>query len=985
MAKFYCECVNRLHVRIEPRCTDEIIKFNDSARACIWVSKTKSGYPTMNRFPLRDPRHGFPRFAIRGLRKAAALVLPAVLLFGCSSAPTGNAPGVAGGQSLTPGITNYPMAYVKQPVLAPNTNKQNQAATPTDINVQDLITSITGSDLYVRETASAASPETNVTLPITGGKGAVRDVDVSPDGKKIVFSLRLPLNPQLKNTDPKQPNWKIYQYDAAAKTVTQLTNDSVTSGHDVGARYLPDGRIVFTSTRQLATQAILLDEGRPQYQAVTSNQQQAIFLLHVMNGDGTDMHQITFNTNHDFAPSVLASGQIVFSRWEVTNGQDQVSLYVTNPDGTGLQLYYGANSHATGTNVAGTNNNVIQFLGARQRADGKLLAILRPFLGTQLGGDLELIDAANFVEIHQASSPAGAPTGAAGSGQTAIGQSEATTLGVTTDANLPSLGGRFYSFYPLYDGTDRVLVSWAPCLILTTAGTTEVCNNTNTAGATVTQAPPQYTVWIYDFGAGTLSPLLSAEQGMEVVEPVVLQARTPLPTYLPDFVPASTAEQTLVNDQVGILSISSVYDYDGVDTAKPNIATQANPGQASFYTRPARFVRIEKAVEIPPKTVRKLDQKDFGPAGMGMREILGYAPVQPDGSVLIQVPAQVPFVIDVLDANGRRISAQHTSWMQLMPGETKTCNGCHTAGNLQTPSHGRSGLPAAVNTGAPTTGEPFPGTSSALFANAGETMAQTLERISCETGSALATLPAPYTQPCSHILATDVAYAPIWTDAVTTPQADAGIDYPYGGTTGIPSAPPTNGNCAPWSAQCRITIHYANPASNPTQLYIQNLWNNTSRVATVNGVANTSITCTLCHNPVNAQNKAQVPAGQLDLTGGPSSGGAGGDGDATHVQSYEYVLFPHDELTLNMGVLQDLTVTNPGPPPTQVPVMLPAPMAAGAAAASTAFLRMFDGSFHDPVLDHTGFLTVGEMRLISEWLDIGGQYYNDPFVAPAAN
>jgi hypothetical protein len=25
------------------------------------------------------------------------------------------------------------------------------------------------------------------------------------------------------------------------------------------------------------------------------------------------------------------------------------------------------------------------------------------------------------------------------------------------------------------------------------------------------------------------------------------------------------------------------------------------------------------------------------------------------------------------------------------------------------------------------------------------------------------------------------------------------------------------------------------------------------------------------------------------------------------------------------------------------------------------------------------------MRLISEWLDIGGQYYNDPFVAPAAN
>jgi hypothetical protein len=916
----------------------------------------------------REPRHGLLKFA--------ALALPIAMLFGCDSAPTGNAPGVAGGQALTPGITNYPMVYVKQPVLAANTNKKDKAATPTDIDARDLITSITGSDLYARDTASAGSPETNLTASITMGQGAVRDLDVSPDGTKVVFSLRLPLNPQLANTDPKQPNWKIYQYDAKAKTVTQLTTDDVTSGHDVGAHYLPDGRIIFASTRQVATQAILLDEGRPQYQAVTTDQKQAIFLLHVMNSDGSGMHQISFNTNHDFAPSVLANGQIVFSRWEVTNGQDQISLYVTNPDGTGLQLYYGANSHATGANIAGTNNNVIQFLNARQRADGTLLAIDRPFLGTQLGGDIIDINANSFVEINQASSP----TAAKGPGQTS-----ATSLGVTTDANMPSAGGRFYSMYPLYDGTNRMLVSWAPCLVQGTGGTTEVCNSTNTTGANVILAPPQYTVWIYDFDAGTLSPLLSADEGFEIVEAIILQARTPTPTFIPDFQATTAAEQTLVNNEVGILNISSVYDYDGVDTAKPNIATQANPGQASFYSRPARFVRIEKAVEIPPKTVRKIDQSAFGPAGMGMREILGYAPVQPDGSVQVQVPANVPFVIDVLDGNARRISAQHTSWLQVMPGEIKSCNGCHTAGNVADPSHGRSGLTVAVNKGAATTGEPFPNTNVALFANEGETMAQTLERISCETGSALASLAEPYTQPCSQMLATDVIYAPIWTKGVTTPQADNNIDYPYGSSVtgatnlGIPSTPPTNGNCAPWSAQCRITIHYANANSNPTQLFIQNLWNSTTRVATVNGVANTSITCTNCHNQLNLQNKVQVPAGQVDLTGGASSV------DTTVVTSYEDVLFQHDELTLNMGVLQDLTVTNPGPPPTQVAVMLAAPMAAGDAAASTAFLRMFDGSYHDPVLDHTGFLTIGELRLISEWLDIGGQYYNDPFVAPVAN
>ena len=115
----------------------------------------------MNIQRLREARHGYLKMAVA--------FLPIALLIGCNSAPTGTAPGLAGGQALTPGITNYPMAYVKQPVLTTNTNKQNKSATPNDIDVRDLITSITGSDLYVRNTASAATPEVNVTFPLTNG------------------------------------------------------------------------------------------------------------------------------------------------------------------------------------------------------------------------------------------------------------------------------------------------------------------------------------------------------------------------------------------------------------------------------------------------------------------------------------------------------------------------------------------------------------------------------------------------------------------------------------------------------------------------------------------------------------------------------------------------------------------------------------------------------------------------------------------------
>jgi Hydrazine synthase alpha subunit middle domain len=905
----------------------------------------------------------------------AGLVLPVLLMAGCQGGVSGHAPGLAGVQTQDPGTLNFPLAYVKRPAPASTPN--------ADIDARDLITSTTGGDLYIREQASPGSLETNVTTSITKGMGDVRDLDVSPDGKKLVFSLRLPLNPNKPNTDVSQPTWKIYEYDAKAKTVTQLTNDTTTAGHDVGAHYLPDGRIVFASSRQAATQAILIDEGRPQYPAQTDDRKQPIFLLHVMNADGTGIHQISFNTNHDFAPSVLASGQIVFSRYESING-DEISLYRANPDGTGLELFYGENSHATGANIAGTSNNVIQFLNARQRADGKLIAIVRPFLGTQQGGDVVQIDAAGFVEINQPATP----MGGAGTAQTS-----ATTLGITTDADKPSMGGRFASVYPLYDGTNRMLVSWAPCLVLDTTVTpaaTKVCTSANTSGANVQLAPPQYTIWIYDIDKGTLSPILGGQTNTVIVDPVIMQARTPIPAFIPDFDPTGAAANLAnnANGGLGLLVIRSVYDFDGVDEVAaetgntvPNIAALADPKQATANQRPARFIRIVKAVEIPDKKVRKINNSAFGPAGMGMREILAYAPIEPDGSVKIEVPAKVPFTIDILDKNARRIGARHDSWMQLIPGETKTCNGCHIAGSKTTPSHGRSGLTASVNAGATAAGAPFPNTLASLSAaNAGDTMADTRAWNTCQTG-------VPPTVVCSQIPSIDVIYSDVWTDPVKAGRAaDAAFSYLY---ANLSTPKPSNGHCAIWDGLCRSTIHYpdATAAGGTTDYNIQPIWNFPRQTIT-GGVVTSDHTCVLCHNPVDAAAKVQVPEGQLDLTD------SGSNVDTSVTTSYEELLFAHNEQTLNMGVLQDLLVPAPGPPdpvtglPTtiMVPVSLAPPMAAGSAGGSVVkFLRMFDGTYHDPVLDHTGFLTTAELRLIAEWLDIGAQYYNDPFVAPVAN
>jgi len=89
-----------------------------------------------------------------------------------------------------------------------------------------------------------------------------------------------------------------------------------------------------------------------------------------------------------------------------------------------------------------------------------------------------------------------------------------------------------------------------------------------------------------------------------------------------------------------------------------------------------------------------------------------------------------------------------------------------------------------------------------------------------------------------------------------------------------------------------------------------------------------------------------------------------------------------------MGALRDRLVAGPPDPvtglPTLVPVPVPPSMSAGSANGSTGFFFDPDGSTSrfDPGGMHAGYLSAAELRLIAEWLDIGGQYYNDPFKAP---
>src|SRR5690606_8815835 len=107
-----------------------------------------------------------------------------------------------------------------------------------------------GADLYMRDRASASTPEVNLTAAQTQGLGDVRDVDVSFDGSKVLFSMRARF---LENTDEdEQPTWNVWEYDLASASLRRvIASDTIAEeGHDLMPHYLPDGRIVFSSTRQ---------------------------------------------------------------------------------------------------------------------------------------------------------------------------------------------------------------------------------------------------------------------------------------------------------------------------------------------------------------------------------------------------------------------------------------------------------------------------------------------------------------------------------------------------------------------------------------------------------------------------------------------------------------------------------------------------------------------------------------------------------------
>jgi len=817
-----------------------------------------------------------------------------------------------------------------------------------------------GGDLIVREKSSASATEHNVTAQFTQGQGDATGPEVSYDGKKIVFSMKCPTSntSTIEGAPACTGHWNIWEYDMTTGGIAGGTFKRITSStdsDDIDPAYLPAGKgFVFSSNRQ--DKSHINQALGKTYYALDEYERERVFNLHTVDAKGENLAQITFNQSHDRSPTVRQNGDIMFSHWDHVGGRNHFKVFRAKPDGTDLFVLYGA--HSEGNSFLHPRD-----MDPKGQYKGFLASDLMPLSRTHEGGALVFIDAANYSEQNTPAN-AGVPT---------TGGQSYPTAQILSFGGGASRYGRVTTPYPLWDGTDRVLVSYAPCEVtkkdvgivscatLTQEEMDRLGDDMNRLAADVqadplqNNVPPSYAVYMFDPKQQTWLIVAAPPAGFMYTKPVAIQPRTE-----PNAPDPTSVDTDLASKNMGLLEVRSVYDTDGLGRMGDAVLTASdlpagcttaiaktaptdpldtraqvadivrikNPADPAYNCTPVRFIRAVRAI-APPQGMTGM-RSAIGETEFEMQQVLGYAPIEPDGSFKLQVPADTPIGLAVVDESGRAFQT-HTNWIQVRPGERRTCDGCHS------PRRG-----GALNSGAVANTQPaalLPAMASAH--QSGETMAGTRARLDATAMQ----------------LTSDPVTSDIWADvskAGVTARKSVALRYTGNASAAddLATAVPVNG-----------IINYPD--------HIAPLW---TRARGTGGAA----TCTSCHNDPD----------KLDLRA--TVGGSG------RVTSYDELMLGDPLLDAN------------GVPQTRIEEGV-AVIARGAALVDTAasegeafglarksrlveilagknLMAGADARTAHPnppgtAPDHSKMLNAAEMRLVAEWIDTGSKYYNDPFDA----
>lgn len=485
--------------------------------------------------------------------------------------------------------------------------------------------------------------------------------DVSYDGTEIVFA-GFPADayvPSASRPGADPGSWRLYIIGVDGRNLRQLTFSDqnlnlsqfgqaaggLEAYDDSDPAWLPDGRIVFSSTRWPSF---------GQYGGVRTTN------LYVVNAGGSDMHRITAERNGADRPMVdPITGKIVYARWWRNHRFAINSLDTVMGDGGYVQkdgLTTARGNHLGGSDFLWRN----QWHAATINPDGTSLA--------QWGGPSHKLDASHMYGGAFTSDgvlianyfPMPNMTEAAGFGglrryQRGPGMYE-PILGITSptlnyvNSPGPTSYGIFkgsYAAEPAVLPDGRLILSWA---------------------ADIYQ---DYGLYQVDANGNGLTKLYD-NPGTTELQAQIVRAR-PLPPILPD----------AVNTTAGLLPppANGPYNQDGVFT---------------FDSLNVYFNGAVDTVDVSAPAVGSADRIRFfidhqrtSSGSFPAQDwpiLLGESTIEPDGSVrLLTAPANVPLFEQLRSKEntvpftpGFPNGAAHVAGMNFgKPGETQRCVGCH--------------------------------------------------------------------------------------------------------------------------------------------------------------------------------------------------------------------------------------------------------------------------------------------------------------------
>ncbi len=481
-----------------------------------------------------------------------------------------------------------------------------------------------GGGIYTLRNFRSDSPEVSCLTDSFKDEGSFLRPTLSYDGTKVLFAwckyypkLADEANKLNKANVPEDAFYHVFEMNIDGTGVRQLTHGKY---DDFDARYLPDGQIVFLSTRrgqfiqagrQSAAQTCLKSDLPDIYVRCGGGPERpvAVYTLHTMDANGGKLTAISPFEMFEWTPEIASDGTILHSRWDYIDRDNMpyMGLWALNPDGSNLRLVYKNYTKAPHCTfeakpIPGSHKLIFTASGHHAQTMGSLV-LLDPTAGSEGSGQItRLTPEVPFPEIE--------------------------AWPKTYYASPWPLSERFH------------LVAWGY------------------EGATVA-GPEGWNRWhavqrpnngmaLYLFDSAGTKELLYMDPAISCSEPIPVRPRLRPPVL------ASSVDRS--DEREGRFLLTDVYR-----------GLKAQRGA----------IKSLRIVTVPPKTHPTMNYPELGITHDDPGKcVLGTVPVEADGSAYFRVPAGLIVFFQALDERGVAIQTMR-SVTHVQPGQTLSCAGCH--------------------------------------------------------------------------------------------------------------------------------------------------------------------------------------------------------------------------------------------------------------------------------------------------------------------